>query len=391
MASITCTIDGQASSAYMKSGSPVGTPPTIPRYTDRTYRIVFTPDFSAWQHVSISAYNDTNYDGISMSVSIVSGSNTTWDDYSEYFDTKDSFVADVTFAEYPTYIYISPSSPYYPSGISFTFNGSTGYYSNGEGNYRWNINSLAPTLSTPSAPNVSQNGTNYVFSWDAALGSNGSGSVTYDILVDGDYAVWSAGTAKSLTHSIPSDFYGVSHNFSVRASYAKLKKYSSDTSFTAIYPYPTITNQPSITSMNPTSGSSVTINWSAATVTNLGSYTIYYQYFVGPSSTYSDSYHVGTTTNLYATITEESILSKCGSDFEGTCYVFVRAYWSDGTTNGGWTAPTGKAFSYTPHRTVKYFNGSSWVECIPYYFNGSSWIECIPYYFNGSSWVECSH
>ena len=374
MASITCTIDGKASSAYMKAGSPVSTPPTLTRYTDRTYRIACTTDFTSYQRIGVSAYSDTNQDGISKSVSIISGSEYTWDGEYFYLDgTSNSFIADITFSEYPDRINVSP---YCPSGTSFTFNGSTGYYGDGMGNYRWNVNSLFPTLSTPPAPSVTQNGTNYVFSWGAALGSNGSGSITYDILVDGDYAVWSAGTARNLTHSIPSDFYGVSHRFSVRASYSKLKKYSSETPFTAIYPYPTITKQPSITSMNPTSGSSVTINWSAATVTNLGSYKIYYQYFVGPSSTYSDSYHVGTTTALTATITEENILEKCGSNFEGTCYVFVRAYWSDGTTHGGWTTPTGKAFTYATHRTMKYYNGSSWIECIPYYYNGSSWIEC---------------
>lgn len=155
-------------------------------------------------------------------------------------------------------------------------------------------------------------------------------------------------------------------------------------------PDPTITAQPSITNMSPTSGQSTTIQWSAATVSNQGSSTIYYQYFVGPSSTYSDSYHVGTTTSLSATITEANILAKCGSSFDGTCYVFVRAYWDNGSTQGGWSTPTGKAFTYTPHRTVKYYNGSSWVECIVYYYNGSSWIECVPYYYN-NGWVECSH
>lgn len=156
-------------------------------------------------------------------------------------------------------------------------------------------------------------------------------------------------------------------------------------------PNPSITKQPSITSMNPASGQSTTIKWSAATVSNQGSSTIYYQYFVGPSSTYSDSYHIGTTTGLTATITEANILSKCGSSFSGTCYVFVRAYWDNGSSQGGWYTPTGKAFTYTPHRTIKYYNGSSWIECIPYYYNGSSWIECVPYYYNGSSWIECSH
>ena len=154
---------------------------------------------------------------------------------------------------------------------------------------------------------------------------------------------------------------------------------------------PTITAQPSITSMSPTSGQSTTIQWSAATVTNQGSSSIYYQYFVGPSSTYSDSYHIGTTSALTATITEANILAKCGSTFEGTCYVFVRAYWDNGSTQGGWTTPTGKAFTYAPHRTVKYYNDGSWVECIPYYYTESGWVECIPYYYTESRWVECSH
>ena len=39
--------------------------------------------------------------------------------------------------------------------------------------------------------------------------------------------------------------------------------------------------------------------------------------------------------------------------------------------------------------TVKYWNGSSWISCIPYYWDGSSWIECGAQYYNGSAWVEC--
>ncbi len=153
---------------------------------------------------------------------------------------------------------------------------------------------------------------------------------------------------------------------------------------------PSITKQPSITSISPSSGTSTTISWSAATVSNQGSATIYYQYFVGPSSTYSDSYHVGTTTGLSATITESDILNKCGSSFDGTCYLFVRAYWQDGSTTGGWTTPTGSAFTYTAHRTVSYHDGSGWVECIVYYHDGSSWVECVPYYYSGG-WIECSN
>ena len=121
-----------------------------------------------------------------------------------------------------------------------------------------------------------------------------------------------------------------------------------------VEPNPTITTQPTISSINPTSGASTTITWSAATVDNQGNSTIYYQYFVGPNSTYSDSYHIGTTTGTSATITEAQIISKCGNGFGasssgGTCYFFVRAYWDNGSTQGGWTTPTNyKSFTYYP-------------------------------------------
>ena len=116
---------------------------------------------------------------------------------------------------------------------------------------------------------------------------------------------------------------------------------------------PTITTQPTISSINPTSGASTTITWSAATVSNQGNSTIYYQYFVGPNSTYSDSYHIGTTTGTSATITEAQIISKCGNGFGAsssgsTCFFFVRAYWDNGSTQGGWVVPTGTTFTYYP-------------------------------------------
>lgn len=126
---------------------------------------------------------------------------------------------------------------------------------------------------------------------------------------------------------------------------------------TFVSPSPTITKQPTISSINPSSGASTTITWSAATVSNQGNSTIYYQYFVGPNSTYSDSYHIGTTTGTSATITEAQIISKCGNGFGAsssgsTCYLFVRAYWDNGSAQGGWATPTNyKSFTYYP--TIK--------------------------------------
>lgn len=119
---------------------------------------------------------------------------------------------------------------------------------------------------------------------------------------------------------------------------------------------PVITQQPELTSPSAgAAGTSVVMTWTAAQMQNQGSAVLHYQVFVGPSSTYSDSYHIATTTGLTHTLTEAEIISKCGNLFgsgtgRGTCYLFVRAYWEiDGTPMAeGWTTPTGQAFIYLP-------------------------------------------
>ena len=155
------------------------------------------------------------------------------------------------------------------------------------------------------------------------------------------------GTSGSDTITSASDLAGYKLTINYRA-------FESTTYYvTFVSPNPTITSQPTISSINPTSGASTTITWSTATVSNQGNSTIYYQYFVGPNSTYSDSYHIGTTTGTSATITEAQIISKCGNGFGAsssgsTCYLFVRAYWDNGSTQGGWVVPTGTTFIYYP-------------------------------------------
>jgi hypothetical protein len=47
-------------------------------------------------------------------------------------------------------------------------------------------------------------------------------------------------------------------------------------------------------------------------------------------------------------------------------------------------------FSAEPHKTVKYYNGTGFVECIPHVYDGSEFKEVEPYYYNGSEWVLCS-
>ena len=38
---------------------------------------------------------------------------------------------------------------------------------------------------------------------------------------------------------------------------------------------------------------------------------------------------------------------------------------------------------------VAYYDGSSWVDCVPHYYDGSSWVECSVSYYDGSTWQAC--
>lgn len=54
----------------------------------------------------------------------------------------------------------------------------------------------------------------------------------------------------------------------------------------------------------------------------------------------------------------------------------------------------GVSESYTPHsvhKTVKYWDGSSWIECYGHVYDNGEWVEVEPHYWNGSDWVPCSH
>lgn len=48
------------------------------------------------------------------------------------------------------------------------------------------------------------------------------------------------------------------------------------------------------------------------------------------------------------------------------------------------------SFAAEPHKTVKYHDGTGFVECIPHVYDGSEFKEVEPYYYNGSEWVLCS-
>lgn len=60
-------------------------------------------------------------------------------------------------------------------------------------------------------------------------------------------------------------------------------------------------------------------------------------------------------------------------------------------------------FAYEPYKTICYYNGSKYEECIVYYFTGDTsqgidgWVECEPYYYTGNTstgnngWQICSY
>ena len=133
---------------------------------------------------------------------------------------------------------------------------------------------------------------------------------------------------------------------------------------------PTITAQPTITSIKAINHNrDIQVTRSDATVSNQGSYNIYYQFFIGPTSTYSDDYCVnGSTTESTITIPWTIILSKCGKEFRGTCYLYVRAYYDNGTTKGGWYAPSAYTFNYNPDPLHINYNGNTLYYL---YYNGT--------------------
>ena len=66
------------------------------------------------------------------------------------------------------------------------------------------------------------------------------------------------------------------------------------------------------------------------------------------------------------------------------------------TYDGKQKTDTQARFSLTityelPSGTVKYYDGSDWVECSPYYYDGTGFAEAEPSRYDGSAWVECSH
>ena len=166
-----------------------------------------------------------------------------------------------------------PSYDYkYEFKVRATYDGASSSY---EGNLEsWSdkisYTFTSPTVTKPGAPTITQNsdGT-FKASWTAATGSNGSGSVKYQLYY-GSTAIGSSTTGTSITANIPG--YGTAYSFTVKATYSGVSATSNATTFTFAAATLTKPGTPTVTLTDTT----YTLTWTAATGKN-GSGNVYYQ------------------------------------------------------------------------------------------------------------------
>lgn len=242
-----------------------------------------------------------------------------------------------------------------------------------------NYTEVYPSLGTPAAPTITQNpnGT-YTASWNAVSYSNGSGSPQYRLWsVSDGQALSSYSTNRSVTLDIGA--YGTSLQFRVQATYSGLTTNGSTT--TKTFTKPTLST-PSGVKVNQSTGESVTLSWSASTISaTTGTIT----YSIRKNGT-----QIATTNSTSKTF-DKATVSTWGSSAVTLTVVATAS-----TANKHYPSLTsgtssGVSFTYKPAAgTISYFNGSSWVKCQVYYFDGSNWKLCNPAYYTGSAWKNCS-
>lgn len=252
------------------------------------------------------------------------------------------------------------------------------------------ITYIEPSLIAPSNLVISQHETNgtYTLSWDAAIGTNGTGDITYQ--------VWSASDQEPLTDEITATSYtanipGYDYYFEYRvyAYYSGLTK-SSDIVGSYF-------NPPSVSavtlSLAPESGDSTTLIWSNPTISygTASKYDYTIQYTTGQAS---DIEYI-TITNQDTGIQNFAIPSSWFEDniedgesvaFNIVATAYIDSYVADSSYNTLTTITDYIFFTYDGKYTIGYYDGTAWKECIIYYYDGANWIECIPHYYDGSEW-----
>jgi hypothetical protein len=206
----------------------------------------------------------------------------------------------------------------------------------------------APSLSAAGAPVIIQNndGT-FSASWSKATGTNGSGSVYYQ-LINTTYGIALNDniTTNSGTYTIPG--YGTEFTFQVKATYnnagssldGSLTTYSAETKKT--FASPSLSKP--VLSIKSTSGTEPELSWTAAVLSNTAG-TVYYEIWNG-------DYLLDYTSDLSITIAEEVIAPF------SPLQITVRAFARDlsNNSNGYSLTSDSNAVSFTHQPT---FNGAS--------------------------------
>ena len=220
---------------------------------------------------------------------------------------------------------------------------------------------------------TSYTGSTAPLTWSAAVFSGGQ-TPTYSIRVDGTQIATTTSTSYTIAESTTKSYTAIKAITIVATGGGATSNTTNEVSYTYS---PTLSNPSNLQINNATSytGQTATLTWTAATLSNDGDITY---------SIYKDGVEFATTTTTTYIITED--IAKTW----GTTAVSLTII----ATGGGKTGSSTNAvtFTYKPaYKTIKYHNGTSWIECIVYYHNGTKWIKCDTYYHTGSTWSLSNH
>ena len=223
------------------------------------------------------------------------------------------------------------------------------------------------TLTAPSNLAIaSAESSTCVLSWTASSMTGASGQIAYSIRKNGTEVATTTGTSYTVPESITSTWGSSAVTITVVASYGG---YSSSASSEVSYTYSTSITGATNVAVNPTSGQSTTVSWTAGSRGDGGSVT--YDILINDTVIASD-----------LTSTSYTISESIAASYGGQMSIKVR-------TKGAskYVDSSAVTFTYTaPHKYVKRWNGSAWERVIPYHWDGSAWAEIEPYRWNGSAW-----
>lgn len=140
------------------------------------------------------------------------------------------------------------------------------------------------------------------------------------------------------------------------------------------------------------------INMGAGTSGSFGGYwaaTTSYQAYASFSDS-SGTTHTSNTITINNAISSYSGVTKKTFTFSTASYVapgatiYITVYFIISAMTVVIAYYRGNSSSYggtvSSAGLVKIWNGSTWVNAIPYIYNGSTWVQAIPYVYNGSEW-----